>query len=75
MSFVADVLIVTVPAASGLLTTALPIAIIGDMFVAAEGGAVRLSGTVRSPHERQVAGLTAWAAHGATSVENDIRVN
>jgi osmotically-inducible protein OsmY len=43
--------------------------------VSADGGRVRLSGTVRSPHDRQVAGLTAWAAHGATSVENNIRVN
>jgi osmotically-inducible protein OsmY len=43
--------------------------------VSAEGGAVRLSGSVRSPHDRRVAGMTAWAAHGATSVENNIRVN
>ena len=43
--------------------------------VSADGGNVRLSGTVSSPHDRQVAGLTAWAAHGATSVENNIRVN
>jgi osmotically-inducible protein OsmY len=42
--------------------------------VTAQGGNVRLTGTVSSPHDRQVAGLTAWAAHGATSVENDIRV-
>ncbi len=43
--------------------------------VSADGGTVRLSGTVSSPHDRQVAGLTAWAARGATSVENNIRVN
>jgi len=42
--------------------------------VSAEGGAIRLSGTVHSPHERQVAASTAWAAPGATSVENDIIV-
>jgi osmotically-inducible protein OsmY len=43
--------------------------------VTAEGGKVRLSGTVRSPHERQVAGATAWGAPGATAVENDILVS
>jgi len=43
--------------------------------VTADGGNVRLTGTVSSPYDRQVAGLTAWAAHGATSVENNIRVN
>jgi osmotically-inducible protein OsmY len=40
--------------------------------VSAEGGKVRLSGTVRSWHERQVAGSTAWAAPGVTDVVNDI---
>jgi osmotically-inducible protein OsmY len=29
---------------------------------------------VRSPYERQVAATTAWAAPGATAVENDLRV-
>jgi osmotically-inducible protein OsmY len=42
--------------------------------VNATGGQIRLSGTVRSPHERQVAAATAWAAPGATAVENDLRV-
>jgi len=42
--------------------------------VSAEGGKVRLSGTARSPHERQVAAATAWAAAGTTAVENDIAV-
>lgn len=36
------------------------------------GGAIRLSGTAHSPHDRQVAAETAWSAHGATAVENDI---
>jgi osmotically-inducible protein OsmY len=43
--------------------------------VSAEGGRVHLTGVVRSPHERQVAALTAWSAPGATSVQNDILVN
>lgn len=40
--------------------------------VSAEGGKIRLSGTVRSPHDRQVAAATAWAAPGVTDVENDL---
>ena len=43
--------------------------------VTAEGGRVQLTGTVRSWYERDVAASTAWSAPGATSVENDIRVN
>jgi len=42
--------------------------------VSASGGNIRLTGTVRSPQERQVAGTTAWAAPGATAVENDLRI-
>jgi osmotically-inducible protein OsmY len=42
--------------------------------VSADGGRVRLSGTVHSWHERQVASITAWGAAGTTSVENDITV-
>jgi osmotically-inducible protein OsmY len=42
--------------------------------VSATGGHIRLTGTVRSPHERQVAATTAWAAPGATAVENDLLV-
>lgn len=45
------------------------------IFVTAEGGNVRLTGTANSWHERQVATSTAWAAVGATSVENDITIN
>jgi osmotically-inducible protein OsmY len=41
--------------------------------VSAEGGKVCLTGTVNSPHERQVAAVTAWAA-GATAVKNDIAI-
>lgn len=44
------------------------------VFVKADGGKVTLSGTVDNWHDRQVAGTTAWAAPGTTSVENDIRV-
>ena len=43
--------------------------------VSAQGGNVELTGTVRSWYERDVAGSTAWAAPGATNVENNIRVN
>jgi len=42
--------------------------------VTAEGGHIRLTGTVRSWHDRQVAAETAWAAPGATAVENDLAV-
>jgi osmotically-inducible protein OsmY len=42
--------------------------------VSAQGGKVRLTGTVSSWHDRQVAASTAWAAPGATAVENDIAV-
>lgn len=42
--------------------------------VRAEGGKVILSGTVHSPHDRQVAAATAWSAPGATAVENEITV-
>ena len=42
--------------------------------VSAEGGRVKLTGTVHSMHDRLMAGDTAWAAPGATHVENDIAV-
>ncbi len=42
--------------------------------VRADGGRVHLTGTVHSPHDREVAWATAWAAPGATSVENDIAI-
>lgn len=42
--------------------------------VSAEGGNVRLHGTVNSPHDRKVAAATAWAAPGVTGVENEIAV-
>lgn len=44
------------------------------IVVTADGGKVRLSGTVQSPHDRQVAVTTAWAAHGTTNVENLISI-
>jgi osmotically-inducible protein OsmY len=37
-------------------------------------GKVRLSGTVPTPHARQVAAETAWASPGTVEVQNDIRV-
>lgn len=45
-----------------------------DIKVSADGGHVLLTGTVHSPHDRQVAAATAWSAPGATQVENDIAV-
>jgi osmotically-inducible protein OsmY len=42
--------------------------------VSAQGGKIRLTGTVKSWHDRQLAAATAWAAPGATAVENDIAV-
>lgn len=42
--------------------------------VAANGGAVKLSGNVDSWHDREVAANTAWAARGTTTVENLITV-
>jgi osmotically-inducible protein OsmY len=42
--------------------------------VEANGGSVRLSGSVRSWSQRQAAELAAWAAPGVSSVENYITV-
>jgi osmotically-inducible protein OsmY len=42
--------------------------------VTADGGRVRLTGTVRSPRDRRRVIATAWCAPGVTDVENDIRV-
>lgn len=42
--------------------------------VKVEGSEVRLGGTVRTLHERQVAAATAWSAPGVTDVRNDIRI-
>ncbi len=42
--------------------------------VSADGGKIRLTGTVPTLHERQVAAATAWTARGVTEVENDIAV-
>lgn len=42
--------------------------------VTADQGRVRLTGTVHSPHDRQVAAATAWAAPGVTDVVNEIEI-
>ena len=42
--------------------------------VTAEHGQVRLTGTVHSQHDRKLAAETAWAAKGATDVQNMITV-
>jgi osmotically-inducible protein OsmY len=44
------------------------------IHVAASDGHVRLTGTARTPHDRQVAAAAAWAGPGVVSVENDITV-
>jgi osmotically-inducible protein OsmY len=43
-----------------------------NIKVTAEGGRVKLTGTVHSWSDRMLAGTTAWAAPGATVVENDL---
>ena len=43
--------------------------------VSAKDGAVKLTGTVRSWRDRDLAASTAWLAQGATSVENDLSIN
>ena len=42
--------------------------------VSAEGGAVCLTGEVRSPREKDLVVATAWAAPGVSSVKDDIRI-
>ncbi len=42
--------------------------------VTADDGRVRLTGTVRTPHDRRIAETAAWAAPGAMSVENEIEI-
>lgn len=42
--------------------------------VSAEGGTVRLTGSVHLPHDKQLAAATAWSAPGVTGVQNDIAV-
>jgi osmotically-inducible protein OsmY len=44
------------------------------VHVTADGGKVKLTGTVKSPSERWTAASAAWAAPGTTSVENDLMV-
>jgi osmotically-inducible protein OsmY len=46
-----------------------------NVKVTAFDGKVKLTGSVDSWSDRETAGTTAWAAPGATSGENDIRVN
>jgi len=45
-----------------------------SVAVSAQGGKVRLTGTVHSWNDWQVAASTAWAAPGATAVQNYISV-
>jgi osmotically-inducible protein OsmY len=43
-----------------------------DIHVSADGGKISLTGHVKSWNERELAGTTAWAAPGATDVENHL---
>ena len=45
-----------------------------EIHVAVDGGKVTLTGKVKSWSERTLAGSTAWAAPGATDVENDLTI-
>ena len=45
-----------------------------NVYVSSAEGKVTLTGHVNTWHERDVAASTAWAAPGATDVENDIKV-
>jgi len=42
------------------------------VYVSADGGKVKLTGTVHSPSDRWAAGSAAWASPGTTEVENDL---
>jgi osmotically-inducible protein OsmY len=42
--------------------------------VSADQGTVRLTGTVRTPQDRQLAAAIAWAAPGVTAVENNLAI-
>jgi osmotically-inducible protein OsmY len=46
----------------------------GTVKVAAAGGSVTLSGSVRSWGEKDQAGMAAWNAPGVNAVQNDIKV-
>lgn len=46
-----------------------------NINVASSDGKVKLTGTVEYWDERALAGSTAWAAPGVTSVTNDIQVH
>jgi len=46
-----------------------------NITVTANGGTLRLTGAVRTPHDRDLAVATAWSAPGATAVENDITIS
>ncbi len=44
------------------------------IVVSVDNGKVLLTGTVHSPHDRQVAAATAWAEPGVVEVKNDIAI-
>ena len=47
---------------------------VDTVHVTANGGKIKLTGSVDSWHDKEVAETTAWAARGATTVENNLSV-
>ena len=46
-----------------------------NITVTANGATVKLTGTVRTPHDRDLAVAIAWSAPGASAVENDLTIS
>lgn len=45
-----------------------------NISVTASGATLRLTGSVRTPHDRELAVAIAWSAPGASAVENDLTI-
>jgi osmotically-inducible protein OsmY len=46
-----------------------------NITVTVSGATLRLTGTVRTPHDRDLAVAVAWSAPGASAVENDLTIS